>query len=244
MALGALTGFLYVCYSARAKGISLEIILDLTIWILASSLAGSRLLFVLEHLPYYLSNPLEIIFSRSGFDFYGGFIISLLTAVSYLIRKVYPVWKFADIIVPGVALGETISQIGCFMNGCCYGRPVNPKFVPWAIPFPYLDGISVDIPLYRHPTQLYHVVIGLLIFLMLVSLNKRKSFHGETFWTYLIAFSSMQFIIEIFQEPGQGIFLSYISLSQVISLIIFSFSVGIVFRFKNLSLYHPENKKD
>jgi phosphatidylglycerol:prolipoprotein diacylglycerol transferase len=236
MALGAIAGFFIAYYSAREKGLSEDVILDLFIWILASAVIGSRLFFVISHIPYFLSYPWEIIFSRNGFDYYGGFLASLIVALTYLHKRGLHVWMYADTIVPGAAFGEAISNLGCFMNGCCYGAYANPKYVPWAVPFQYLDGVKVDMPFYRHPTQLYYLVIGLLIFAMLVSSNNRKSFHGEVFWTYLIAFSFMKLTVGIYQETGQNIVFNFLSLSQAISLIIFSFSIGVLFYFKKYSV--------
>jgi phosphatidylglycerol:prolipoprotein diacylglycerol transferase len=240
LALGAITGFFIAFYSARKKGLAEDVILDLFIWIMASAILGARFFFVISHLPYFLAFPEEIIFSRSGFDYYGGFFSALFVAFIYLYKKGLNVWMYADSIVPGAAFGEAISNWGCFMNGCCYGHYANPKYIPWAIPFPYLDGNKVELPFYRHPTQLYYLVIGLLIFALLVSLSNRKTYHGEVFWSYLIAFSYMKLTVGIYQETGQYFVFNFLSLSQVISLIIFSFSIGVLFYFKKYPVDHPD----
>jgi phosphatidylglycerol:prolipoprotein diacylglycerol transferase len=199
------------------------------------AIIGSRLLFVLSDIPYFIAHPSEIIFSRSGFSSYGGYIMAISVSLYYAYRKRLPMWKLADIIIPAVPLAEVIGRLGCFMNGCCYGKPANPKFIPWAVAFPYLDGSPVENPLYRHPTQLYQSIFGLMLFFLLASLNKRKKFHGETFLTYLIAASVIRFIIDIFREAGQDTTFSNLTVAQIISVVVFAFAIGLLVRFRKNS---------
>ena len=43
-------------------------------------------------------------------------------------RQGLPVWGVADSLAPSIALGTALGRVGCFLNGCCYGRPTKlPK---------------------------------------------------------------------------------------------------------------------
>src|SRR5690349_12484889 len=120
---------LYAYYEGKRQGIDPDRILDLAIWVMVSAIVGSRILFVLSDIDYFIGHPKDIIFSRSGFSSYGGMIFAIITGYWYLKSHHLPVWKVGDIFMPAVALGEAFGRIGCFMNGCCYGKPANPKFV-------------------------------------------------------------------------------------------------------------------
>jgi len=72
---------------------------------------------------------------REGFVFYGGFILATLTAVVYTRLKRLPLAKLADVFAPSIALGHAFGRMGCFFNGCCYGR-VCPMDSRWAFGFP------------------------------------------------------------------------------------------------------------
>lgn len=237
LALAFLAGLFYAVRTAKKESINPDYIYDLAIWIMASAMIGARILFVLSDPSYFWEHPAEIIFSRSGFSSYGGYILATIVGLWFARQRKIPMWKLADVIVPAVCLGEAIGRIGCFLNGCCYGRVCNVEFVPWAVKFPYLDGAKIDNPLYRHPTQIYQSIFALLIFGLLVSSNKRKKFDGETFWLYLIIASAVRFIIDIYREPGQDMMFSMLTLAQLISILIFAFSLGILIRFRSLRIH-------
>lgn len=204
-------------YIARKRamkvGISSKIIMDLAVYVLISSLIGARLLYVLTNLNEYKTHPLEAIFSRYGFVFYGGLILATIGGSWYLKRQKLPVWEIADVIAPSIAIGQSIGRIGCFLNGCCYGKPTT---LPWGVMFPARDSLDITS---IHPTQLYSSVNNLIIFVVLSCLWERRRYKGQIFLSYLILYSITRFIIEIYRGDNPYIFL-HLTLSQIISLFI------------------------
>ena len=71
---------------------------------------------------------------QSGGVFYGGLLAGILVAWWYARRYQLPLWRTADVLAPGVVIGQAIGRLGCFMNGCCYGHPTA---VPWGVKFPH-----------------------------------------------------------------------------------------------------------
>jgi len=204
-------------YLARERalivGISTKIIMDLGVYVLISSIIGARLLYVLTNLNEYKAHPLEAIFSRYGFVFYGGLILATTVGIWYLRRQKLPVWEIADISAPSIAIGQAIGRIGCFLNGCCYGKPTT---LPWGVMLLGKNPLEMT-PI--HPTQLYSSVSDLIIFVILSCLWKRKKFDGQVFLSYLILYSIARFIIEIYRGDNPYIFL-HLTLSQIISIFI------------------------
>jgi phosphatidylglycerol:prolipoprotein diacylglycerol transferase len=57
-----------------------------------------------------------------------------------------PVATLLDALAPAALLALAVGRLGCFLAGCCYGRPTS---LPWGVVFPELG------PPARHPLQLY-----------------------------------------------------------------------------------------
>jgi phosphatidylglycerol:prolipoprotein diacylglycerol transferase len=148
-----------------------------------------------------------------------------------------PTLRTLDVLSPSLALGIFLTRIGCFFNGCCYGRPTD---LPWGVVFPrncpagefqrmHPEGI---VPI--HPTQLYSALYGAGIFaLLLVCERHFKRFDGFTFFLlfFLISIARffVQFLRQYYDETGQFLGLThahYVSIAFVavsgISLILLS----------------------
>jgi phosphatidylglycerol:prolipoprotein diacylglycerol transferase len=131
-------------------------------------------------------------------------------------------WVTADVLAPGLAVGQAVGRLGCFAAGCCFGRPTT---VPWAVTFrdPYATravGTPLDVAL--HPTQLYESAAALLLFLLLLWLSKRKRFHGQIALVYLFVYAAARFVIEFYRgDPSRGTVLGgWVSTSQFVALLI------------------------
>jgi len=116
-----------------------RITIELGIFILISAFIGARLLYVFENLDWYMAHPSRIIFSRSGFVFYGGLFLSIMVSFCYLHKNKPSFLLMGDIITPSLAIGEAIGRIGCLLAGCWYGRPTDLAwgihFLPSSLPY-------------------------------------------------------------------------------------------------------------
>ncbi len=173
--------------------------------LLISGFIGGRILHVIYEEPfYYLSNPLLIFkFWNGGFVYFGGFMTALMTGYLYLKKNNQPFFKWADFLTPYFSLMYVLGRIGCFLEGCCYGRYCE---WPWAI-----DN--------KHPTQLYMMFTELVLFLFL---QKRKKLNpsGKLFLLWILLHCLSRFIIEFFRNDDRGKTLfNLISISQLLSLI-------------------------
>src|SRR5207244_2160852 len=104
---------------AERDGLPREKIYDLCLWLLLSSLIGSKVLMFLTE-PEYREHPLQLFsldFLRSGGVFYGGLIGAVLTGYFLMKRYKLPWWKTADACAPGVAIGNFFGRQGCFSAG-------------------------------------------------------------------------------------------------------------------------------
>ena len=209
--------------ASRQKDLQPDLVTDLFFVILLSGIAGARLFYVMINFSYFKENPLAVFrIWEGGLVFFGGFVLAVVSAMTYLTIKNLPLHKTADILAPGIALGHAVGRIGCFFAGCCHGKTCT---LPIALTFHHPDSLA-PLGVGLHPTQLYSVAANFAIFLVLLFLVKRKKFHGMVFWTYVLLYSVARYIIEMFRGDFRGQFLFLeISTSQGIGIILFVVSL-------------------
>jgi len=193
-ALGLIVGLWVVFRLARQQGLDPDKMWNLGALAILSGIIGAKLLMILVDLNHYMHH-LDELFSvntllQSGGVFSGGLLLAIAVCWWYVHREGIPFLKAADVFAPGIAIGHALGRLGCFAVGCCYGRPTH---VPWAVTFTnpianQLVGTPLNIPL--HPTQLYEVLLELLICVVLYRLATRPHRDGSILAWYL-AFSGI-----------------------------------------------------
>lgn len=194
---------------AKAVGIKPETILDFVFWTILGGVVGARLFFIILNFADFAADPKEIIMiANGGLAWQGGLIVGAIAGVLFVKKRKLSLWVMADLAAPYLALGQAIGRIGCFFNGCCYGREC-----PWGIYFPvHHDRL--------HPTQLYDTVMLTAIFFILKYLQKKPFLRGQIFASYLMLASVERFINEFFR--GDHINTSVgLSVFQIVSVGVF-----------------------
>ena len=211
---------------AERDGLPKQRVYDLCLWLLLSSLVGSKLLMLFTE-PEYRQNPrllFSLDFLRSGGVFYGGLIGALIAAYVLMRRWQLPWWKTADACAPGIALGNFFGRQGCFAAGCCWGKPTN---LPWGVQFTELGHEVTDVPInaHLHPTQLYESFAMIIVFFFLLWLHKKKKFNGQVILAYAAIYAAVRFMIEFVRDDPRGDILGLttltgLSTSQLIGLVV------------------------
>lgn len=179
------------------------------LWILVTALAfpvGARLLYFLTN-PHGLDNLGGIWSLRPvGFALYGGLILAVL--FGYLACRVWrlPLWPLTDITAFSLGLGIVVVRIGCYLNGCCFGKITD---LAWGITFPpgsqahiyqLNHGIAkagwFGLPFLAqpvHPTQLLEMGAGLIGAILVAYFMKRRDKRAGTgFLVFTIWFTSFR----------------------------------------------------
>ena len=230
VALGFLLGTWYIQREAKREGEYPAKALDLIFYIIVSAILVSPSLFVLVTLrEAFFQKPLHLFkIWQGGLVFYGGLVASLLTGWWYLKRHRLPLFKYFDFVIPALALGHAVGRLGCFMSGCCYGRPLLHD-VWYAVVFPANPSSLAPsgIPLY--PTQLMESGVEFLIFLGLNWKLKRKTFDGQIIALYLMCYAIVRFTLEFFRGDAERgfVFGTGFSTSQLIAIILFAIGAGL-----------------
>jgi len=222
--VGVVVGWVTTVHRARRHGFDPDHVTELVPWIVIGGLAGARLFFViLFWKEYFADAPLWEIFmiNHGGLVFYGGVIGGVIAGLTLVRKRRLPVWQTADLVVPGVAIGYALGRIGCFLNGCCFGRPCD---LPWAVRFPDWHA-SGGLPV--HPVQLYEFGWALLAYFFLEWLYKRREFEGQVTGAFILIYSVCRFGTEMFRgDYPPSKYLLGLTPAQVISIPLFL--VGVV----------------
>ncbi len=237
VALGFMTAVWVSQKNTAPHGILPETITDIFFVILVSAILGARLLYVLINFDDYRNNWLDIFkIWNGGLVFFGGFLGAVAASVLYFQMKKFNTWKMADLIAPGIALGHAVGRLGCFFAGCCYGKTCD---LPFAVKFTNPESLA-PIGVYLHPTQIYSVFSNLLLFFILLWVQKKKKFNGMVFLTYIMLYSLFRFIVEFFRGDFRGNFIfDFISMSQGIGLMVFFIALILLIKLSR-PFYGPE----
>ena len=160
-----LLSFFLVLKESKKKRIDEKHIYNISLLALIGAIVGGRLFYVLGNFRFYFQNPAEIfMLSHGGLASYGGIALALLFMWFY-IRKQNDIHFLAilDLFAPYTILAIALGRIGCFLNWCCYGAASS---LPWAIK------VAGDVP--RHPSQIYEMIAGLIIFFIIMRIKSLK----------------------------------------------------------------------
>jgi len=187
MVIGFALGLWRAVRVARHRGISPDRVYDLCLIVLLAGIIGARLLYIAIDPETSLRDFFAV--WDGGLSFHGGIALAAAAGFVYTRRARLPFWRIADLVAPSVALGYAFTRIGCFLNGCCQGVPTS---LPWGARF--IEHGSLTPP--SHPTQLYGTLASLVIFAILIRLEKWKRAPGFVFVAYLGMYGAYRFLVE------------------------------------------------
>jgi phosphatidylglycerol:prolipoprotein diacylglycerol transferase len=132
----------------------------------------------------YYQNPGGII-GGSGLTAWGGVLGAALGIWIYSKFARFSFGAFADLLAPGIILGQAVGRVGCLINGCCYGAVTHS----WAS-FTYSNPDSfAPLGFPTQPVVGYEIVFNLIVFAVLLILRRRFKPDGSLFLIYLSLYS-------------------------------------------------------
>ncbi len=164
-----------------------------------------------------------------GSVFYGGLIGGLIFGVIYIKKQKLDKIIYYDIGAVIIPLFHSIARIGCFLSGCCYGIESKYGFTYRYSLIESANNVN------RFPIQLVESGYNLILFIILYRLYKNGMLKGKLIYLYLIFYSFARFIIEFFRGDEYRGFLLGFSTSQIISIILFVFSIIMLIIKKKIS---------
>jgi phosphatidylglycerol:prolipoprotein diacylglycerol transferase len=105
------------------------------LYALLTGILGARMFYVFHHHPQFADNFFSVFAVwQGGLEFLGGVVLTIVFLMLYLRRKRQPMWEYMDILAIGLMIGLGFGRIGCFLNGCCYGKVTDSAI---GVRFPY-----------------------------------------------------------------------------------------------------------
>ncbi len=212
LALGVILCAFLLSKEIENTALSKDTLFDLIFWVVLCGLLGARIFYIFLNFDFFISNPLEMIMiQKGGLAWQGSLIFGFISGIVFIRLKKLNVLDMLDLTAPYIALGQSVGRIGCFLNGCCFGKEVS-----WGVYFPVHHARL-------HPTQLYSTVGLFLVFLILKAYRK-KAPQGGVFILYIILASVLRFGVEFFRADHTVLY-GGLSIFQWVCVGLFVFGV-------------------
>lgn len=156
-----------------------------------------------------LMHMLQFGFNRvslmNGYASFGGFVSVPLAVFAFARWKKIPFLKLADYMFLTAFFWQAFGRFGCFLAGCCYGRPTE---LPWGVVFrsPRSMVPAELLGVRLHPTQLYEAAgililcAGLLAILRATEAGKVKP--GLVVAGHFAGYGVLRFLTEFARADG------------------------------------------
>lgn len=228
--LALFIGFRYFIYLRKKQPD--PIISNNRVWILIGSifgaLIGSRMIGALENPAQLLSSKNMLTYIYTNKTVVGGFLGGLF-GVELTKFFIHEKRSSGDLFTYPMLLGLIIGRIGCFSMGVyeeTYGNATT-----------FFTGMNLGDGLLRHPVALYEIAFLLLLWTVLLAIEKRFVLeNGARFKLFMIAYLLFRFLLD-FIKPHYNIILmlSTIQITCAVGLLYYSIIIA-----RNRKLIHTK----
>lgn len=210
-------GFYLAERHLRKRGFDVELFERVTFFAVIWGVVGARLVYVITSPSEFEYDPISMFYIwHGGLAFFGAIIGGLTVFAYYTWRYRAPFYAFVEATLPGVSLGIIAGRLGNIMNGSdTSGRltdfnlfPLTINWPSWASGYPGYCTSSHQLawgfctgPVVRGPvwfTQLFGVVIGLVLLLLVFRWLPARRAGGYAFWNFVLWYSVLR---SVFEEP-------------------------------------------
>ena len=200
----------------EARGGERGVIYDIALWAVPFGLVGGRIYHVMTDWPTYFGAGgagLGAAFRiwDGGLGIWGAVALGGVGAWIACRRRGIPLPAFGDAIAPGIILAQAVGRLGNYFNQELYGRATT---LPWGLEIyerrdaagfrDSLNGVSTgELVAVVHPTFLYELLWNLLIFALLLWVDRRYRLgHGRVFALYVAGYCLGRFWIELMRSDA------------------------------------------
>ncbi len=156
---------------------------------LIGAILGAKLGYLLCELPYRLHEPHLAVNILAGRTILGGLLGGYLGVEwgKRLSNYTQPTGDAFALIVP---IGLAIGRVGCWLQGCCPGRPTSPAW------YALTDANGVT----RFPAVPVEIAFNLAFAAVAWFLHRRPALRGQLFHIYLITYGTFRFLTEFYRD--------------------------------------------
>ena len=190
---------------------------------------GAKALYDLQHGAFSPWSLFRLEHWMAG-GMWGGGLAYLLLAVPAAWALEPRRWVAVDAVALSLPIPLFLTKVGCLLNGCCHGKDSS---MPWAIAFPE-GAYSAPPGVPTHPTQLYELLVIVLIFVVFKILDQQRWRGTMLFWL-LALYGLGRAITEIWRADleDRGYVIGPLSLSQILCVVAAGFSVLVLYLWRS-----------
>lgn len=209
IAIGFCLAIFYGYSEAKRTGLNPDHIANVVLVAAPVAIVGARLYYVAFNWSQYKNNLWEIVeIWNGGIAIFGGLIAGGIAGYFYCKCAKVNFFELADIAVGGFFIGQSIGRWGNFMNCEAYGGETD---LPWK-----MGVMEHGKMIFVHPTFLYESLWNAMGFLMLFLVRKKKKYHGQFFWFYLLWYGAGRVWIEALRTDS--LYIGPFRVSQLVAL--------------------------
>jgi phosphatidylglycerol:prolipoprotein diacylglycerol transferase len=171
--------------------------------------------------------------SRAGFVFWGGLMGGIIAVIAVIKWKKLSVNRISESAAVALPAAYAIGRTGCWAVGDDYGRPFNGA---WATMFPegappstvanmssmfgvqFPPGTPPNEVVAVHPTQIYEVLMGTVMFFIVLRFREHRHAEGWLFGLYCFLAGVERFIVEIFRAKDDRFLPAGLTVAQLIAI--------------------------
>ncbi len=254
---GVLAAAFIATIEARRRKEDPDHVWNLLMWCLVLGILGARIYHVLSSpsgssrgFSYYFIEqpftnvslfgaaipfPSALLIWEGGIGIFGALLGGIIAVIIYTKRNSLNLWRWLDILAPGMLLAQAIGRWGNYFNQELYGPPTD---LPWGL---IIDNVNQRIPPFNdltlypldttfHPVFLYESIWNLIGFALLMWIGRKyadKLLDGDMLSLYLIWYPTGRLLVEALRPDAWT--LSGIPTAQIVSIILILIGVGLYF---------------
>ena len=230
IAMGFLAALCVLQYKRNYARMNKEQIFDIGIIAIFGGIGGARLFYVVQFFHQFSGDLWKIFrIDQGGLVFYGGFLTAVAILWIYAKVKKLSFARILDMYAPAIAIGHAFGRVGCFLQGCCFGKPCS-----WGVVYPWKSAPAERFPDYLAPVksavegipsvpiapvQLIEAAGNVLLFFLLLKLFRYVKKTGQIAAAYFAMYGIMRFLLEFLRGDHTDSILGFTP-SQFIGLFI------------------------
>ena len=248
ISISVMLAVMLLYFGAKKKGLNPDRMLDYALITVPIAIVFARLYYVAFEWQQYADDPIRALYIwEGGIAIYGAVIGGVLATFLFSKWKKISFWTLADLVAPGLVLGQAIGRWGNFFNQEAFGYAVTNKslqFFPYAV---YIERLaqSPEGP-WHLATFFYESMACLAIFLFLMLYRRKERPDGNIFLWYWLLYGIERFFVEGMRTDSLWmlrdglplgnliLFPEGIRVSQALSLVMaIAFGIVLIVRFVN-----------
>ncbi|MGN1249926.1 MAG: prolipoprotein diacylglyceryl transferase [Candidatus Spyradocola sp.] len=190
---------------AKKKGIDPDSMLDYALLTIPTAIVFARIYYVIFEWEQYADNPISVLYIwNGGIAIYGSIIGGVIATLIFSKWKKISFWTLADLVAPGLVLGQAIGRWGNFFNQEAYGPLVTEasrQFFPYAV---YIERLGE----WHMATFFYESMacLAIFIFLLIYRAKAKKAPDGNLFLWYWVLYGIERFFVEGLRQDSLWMF--------------------------------------